>query len=299
MSPESIDTEIGRVTIDDEDEQTIVKVDSQILNAIDLCPTRYKYEHVDHMRPLKKAVALQKGAVMHTMEAHRLRAYMSGRAPHDLGNVLDEAILLGRQEASGYDFDVTMMDDEIIPIFQEYALHAAHDGWQVIAVEQPFSKVLYESPELMILYEGIVDAVIKEAGGRDAVVDHKSESRKSHPFSLSNQFQGYSWAFDMPTIVNKIGFQTSLPNKERFRKYWLEYSEAIIAEWKSDAIASVMRAIDWHREGVFRRDRTSCDKYSGCIFKRVCAAEPEIREFKLQAFFYKDKPWDPYTRDDE
>lgn len=281
------------------EDQVIVKVDSQILNAIDLCPKRYEYEHVKHMRPLKKAPALEKGGVMHTMLAHYYRQKMIGRIPSEHNEVVNESIMLGRIECAQSSIDLKEFEEEDLVIFRAYVLAKQYDGWIVKAVEQPFTSKLYEDPELMILYEGIVDAVVEEPKGEEVTVDHKTESRRSTPFALSNQFQGYFWALNRPVCINKVGYQTSLADKERFRRIYLRYSPEIIEEWKADAIASIKRAIGWHQTSTFERNRTSCDKYSGCIFQRVCSAEPSVREYKLEAYFYKDKPWDPWTRDNE
>jgi hypothetical protein len=180
-----------------------------------------------------------------------------------------------------------------------------YDGWEILDVEQPFTKVLYDTEDLQILYEGIIDARVIDPKIGQAVVDSKTESRKSYPFNLSNQFQGYEWAFGVPVIIDKIGFQSSLPSNEKFRRPVHESGAPAIAEWVDDSISQVIEAIGWHgeldskRRVTLRKNRISCDTYSGCIFQKVCQAPDEVREFKLIANFFKDKKWDPYTRDDE
>jgi hypothetical protein len=283
----------------EQDEKLIVKVDSQIVNAMDLCAERYNLEHVLHMRPLRKAPALEHGGVMHTMLAHYYRQKMAGRIPTEHAQVVEEAVMLGRIEAAQCSFDLKEFEEEDLPIFKAYVLAKQYDGWIIKAVEQPFTKLLYTSAELDILYEGIVDAIVEEPKGEEFVVDHKTESRRSTPFILSTQFTGYSWALDRKMCVNKVGYQTSLPDAERFRRIYFAYTDYMIDEWKRDTIAKIQEAIEWHKTGVFHKNRTSCDKYSGCIYQKVCIAPPELREYKLQAYFYKDKPWDPWTRDNE
>jgi len=295
-------SESGTILTDmavEQDEKVTVKLDSQIANAIQLCAERYNLEHVKHMRPLRKAPALEHGGVMHTMLAHYYRQKMIGRIPTEHNKVVEEAIMLGRLEAAQSSFDLVEFDAEDLPTFREYVLAKQYDGWIVKAVEQPFTKLLYSSDDLDILYEGIVDVIVEDPKGEQYVVDHKTESRRSVPFILSNQFTGYSWALDRKVCINKVGYQTSLANEERFRRYYFTYPDYMIEEWKRDTISAVKQAIGWHREGVFEKNRTSCDKYSGCIFQKVCVAPPELRDYKLQAYFYKDKPWDPYTRDNE
>jgi hypothetical protein len=45
-------------------------------------------------------------------------------------------------------------------------------------------------------------------------------------------------------------------------------------------------------EDFYPANKTSCDKYAGCIFEEVCKADPVTRDWKLRALFEKaDKPW--------
>lgn len=286
-------------------EKIIVKVDSQILNSMNLCPERYRLEHIEHWRPLSKAPALEKGSVIHTMLAHYREGKKNGRTTlSEHSNLVAECIQIGRVATSGYSLDITDFD-ELKTTFQDYVLRWQYDGWEILDIEQPFAKILFDSDELQIIYEGIIDARIIDPKIGQAVVDSKTESRKSYPFPLSNQFQGYEWAFGTPVIIDKIGFQSSLESHEKFRRPVHESGAPAIAEWREDAIAQVVEAIGWHGELdskqriTLRKNRTSCDKYSGCIYQKVCAAPQEVREFKLVAHFFKDKRWDPFTRDDE
>lgn len=286
-------------------EKIIVKFDSQILNSMNLCPERYRLEHIENWRPLLKAPALEKGSVIHTMLAHYRKGKKEGRTTlADHSTLVAECVQIGRVASSGYSLDITDFD-EIKSTFQDYVLRWQYDGWEILDVEQPFSKVLFDSPELMMIYEGIIDARIIDPKIGQAVVDSKTESRKSYPYPLSNQFQGYEWAFGVPVIIDKIGFQSSLADNEKFRRPVHESGAPAIAEWVDDAVDQVIEAIGWHglldskKRTSLHKNRTSCDKYSGCIFQKVCAAPEEVREFKLIANFFKDKKWDPYTRDDE
>jgi hypothetical protein len=281
-------------------EQIIVKLDSQIANSIELCGARYEMEHVLNMRPIDKAPALEHGDVMHRMLAHYYRQHQKGRInPQEAAIVTQECLLIGREATAQMKYPVTEFEEMDAPTFQSYILRNQYDGWKVLDVEQPFSKVLYEDAYLMIIYEGIVDLRIAEPKGDEATVDHKTESRKSHPYILSNQMEGYQWAFGSKVIINKVGYQVSLPDAERFRRYHHMVSDALLQEWIDDMVRSVQKAITWHSTGIFPRNRTSCDKYSGCMYQKICACDPEVREFKLQANFIKQDAWDPFTRDAE
>jgi hypothetical protein len=309
------------------DEKLVFKLDSQITNSMDLCWERYRLEMVEHWRPLKKAAALQRGSIMHTLLKHYRLGKKAGRtdqAQH--AQLVNECIAIGKVTASSSDLTVIEYEDDIAT-FKDYILKWQYDGWEIIDVEQPFSKVLYEDNNpiefggrvyagLVIIYEGVVDARIRDPRLGLAVVDSKTESRRSYPYILSNQFQGYEWAFSCPVVVDKIGFQKSLEateeepdeygrDKSKFRRIVHDSGGFALEEWRRDCIIKVKEAIEWHRklaDGSWTqlpKNRTSCDKYSGCIYQRVCKVPEESRQFKLQAYYFKDKPWDPYTRDDE
>jgi len=298
-----------------EREQLIFNLDSQILNTMDQCAEKYRLEHIEHWRPMRKALALEKGSLMHTM----LRVYRQGKKDgrvglEEHGRLVDKAIMVSREASSSMSIESDELEEEI-RTFQSYVLRWQYDGWEILDIEQPFSKILYEDEDqidyngklysgLTIIYEGVIDALVRDPKVGIVVVDTKTEGRKSYPYILSNQFQGYEWAFNCPVIVDKVGFQKTLADNERFTRLEHRSGQPAIDEWRADAIEKVREAIAWHRDltsgrrDSLRKNRTSCDKYSGCIFQGVCKVPKESRTHKLQAFFFKDKQWDPYDRPD-
>lgn len=292
-----------------------VKLDSQILNSMSLCPERYRLEMTEHWRPISKAKALERGSAMHTMIAHYRRCKKAGFAREDHHRVVAASILKGRVAITGMEnISVQMFEEEDIPVFYDYILKWQYDGWDIIDVEQPFSKVLYEDETLrtvmdveynglVIIYEGIIDARIRDPKQGVFVVDTKTESRRSWPYVLSNQFQGYEWAFGVPVLIDKVGYQTSLKPEEKFRRLLHDSGVHGVREWREDCISYVNQALGWHElmhKGIrLPKNRTSCDKYSGCTYQKVCQVPEESRAFKLQANFIKDEKWDPYTRDED
>lgn len=299
-----------------------IALDSQILNAIQLCARKTKMEFLDNWRPTEKAEALEKGDLMHRMLAHLYRQRQKERT--DLGKIIEEAIEIAH--VASVDMDLTASTvDENTKQFREYAIHYQQDGWRPLEVERPFSKVLYRRDDevewrvgdviateatpgaqprllregLQILYEGVIDLIADTPHGI-FVIDHKTASRRSTPSKLSNQFMGYSWATGSYNfIVNRIGFQKTLSAHERFQRPFLSYNQQILDEWAQNAIYWTKMLVQYIDTGFFPPNFTSCDKYAGCIFQGVCEAIPEVREFKLQANFYVGEPWSPHTRDKE
>jgi len=284
-------------------------------NIMDACWEKYNLSYNRRWTPNKKAPALEKGDLIHVFFKYYYTEKMKGRWRLDQsqhGIVLDEATNVARIAASKMQLPVSESDEKI-KIARQNLLFHMNDGMTVYAVEKEFTVPIYENPDyivdpknpgLLILFDGIVDIVGELPNQPLFVMDHKSESRKSTPFKLSHQFQGSAFAFDVETvIVNKVGFQESLPEKERFRRIYLEYHNTpLLEEWRIDVIKLCLEAIERHkREAMGKpdwpRDRTSCDKYSGCIFQEVCAAIPMVRPVKLQTWFHIEEPRPKFGKD--
>lgn len=299
-----------------------IALDSQILNTVQACARKANFEFLQNWRPTEKAEALEKGDLMHRMLAHYYRARQAQRT--DYSKVIDEAMDVARHASVDMDLNESTVEENMKQ-FKCYALHYQNDGWRPLEVERPFSKVLYQRDDeviwrvgdviateatpgatstlvkegLRILYEGVIDLITDTPHGI-FVVDHKTASRRSTPTKLSNQFMGYSWATGSYNfIVNRIGFQKTLKEEDRFQRPFLSYNKQILAEWAQSAIYWTKVLVGYIDTGYYPPNFTSCDKYAGCIFQGVCEAIPEVREFKLQTNFYVGEPWSPHTRDKE
>lgn len=293
------------------EDKLTVKLDSQILNSMNLCAQRYELEHVGNWRPNFKAPALERGGTMHKMLDFYYKGRRAGKGRGEAhAKLVQDSLVIGKLAMAKTNITNEDFEEDDVRVFQDYVLKWQYDGWDILAIEEPFSFILWDDdtpivlgqttyPGLTIIYEGIVDLRVMDPKLGQIVVDTKTEGRKSNPYILSNQFQGYERAHHVPVVVNKIGYQKTLPDNERFRRMVHETGPELLAEWERDTVHQVKTAIGWHNEGYFPRNRTSCDKYSGCIFQKVCKQPVINREFKLMAFYHKDKPWDPYTRDEE
>lgn len=297
-----------------------IALDSQILNTVQACARKVNFEFIQNWRPTEKAEALEKGDLMHRMLAHYYRAKLEGRT--DINVAIEEAVELAHVASINMDLNESTIDENIMQ-FKAYCLYYQNDGWKPLEVERPFSKVLYRredevvwrvgdvvateqtpnavktvlSEGLQILYEGVIDLIADTPHGI-FVTDHKTASRRSTPSKLSNQFMGYCWATEsFNFIVNRIGFQKTLAASERFQRPFLSYNKQILDEWAQNAIYWTKMLVHYIDTGFFPPNFTSCDKYSGCIFQKVCESIPEVREFKLVSNFYVGEPWSPHTRD--
>jgi len=295
----------------------VIVADSQILNTVMACGRKTKLEFKLNLRPNKKAEEIEKGDLMHRMlhpyyygritnpkEHHLFMTVDGNKMPHPyaqfiglpMKDLVDTCTEIGRLASFDMDLEPEYRN-ECIKQFRAYAFHFAGDGWITLEVEQSFTRKLYEDDQLIILYEGIVDLVADGPMGR-IVVDHKTASRRETPSDLSNQFMGYCWSLDSPRmIVNRIGFQKTVSESERFQRIVMSYPQGRIDEWQYWATYWLKVYAFYAENDVWPPNYTSCDKYAGCIFQQICTRIPEAREFTMQTKYRVVEPWSPHTRD--
>jgi len=286
-----------------------------------MCARRCKYAFVDKIQPMTKAEALDKGGLLHEllkvhyiviMKDYERLLKLETFKPLKIENIqppvvadFTEVDLEELRESSiqqlvkkHYDYITTSIDlpieicEEVYKTYSQYAQYYNNDGWFPIAIENPFSKLLFEDTDLCILYEGITDLVTQ-----NLIVDHKSSSRRGEPLSLSNQFIGYAWALGINNvIINKVGFQKTLEPKDKFERYTKSYTKDMIEEWRINTIAWALKLF-YHLSNLDEMEQdtnfTSCDKYGGCIYASICETEREARSWKIQNNFKIGEEWSP------
>lgn len=292
-----------------------LSVDSQLLNAIQACATKARYQFIENLQPPTKAPALEKGSLMHTCleiydglrgkcvnedsetwqslrEAH-LYLYLDGLYEFTPDEITKFAVEAGRMFASRMEVST---EDSAAVLYQmkEYADFYRNDPWSTLAVEEIATRVMYEDDELQVLYTGKIDRVV-EQGNIRAPMDHKTSERRQDPSSLSNQFIGYCWILGMNNIIiDKIGFQKTLKPVERFQRYILTIDEARINEWWLNSITWIRSYVNGSlKTGEFSMNLTSCDKYGSCIYSSLCESNPEGRNWRKERDYIVGEVWDP------
>jgi hypothetical protein len=262
-----------------------------------------------NLQPIEKGEALEKGDLMHKM----LEVYYSLNM--DVANLgtevwtkLEQAGIkpgkpLETAVEAAYFFSMLMdlpveLVEETVHQFREYCEYYKYDKWRPRAVEETGIKTLYEDDNLLVKYSFKID-LVAEHGNLIAPFDHKTGSRSKDPTSVSNQFIGYCWGINSNTlVVNKIGFQKTLPPQQRFQRYVKTIDNDRIKEWLRNSeywVKKLARHVfpENEEDENWEMNLTSCDKYSGCPFLDVCESNPAIREFKLERNFKpSEHKWD-------
>lgn len=282
----------------------VLVIDSQILNNYDACPSKAYYSFVMNAKTKIKATALDEGDMMHYMMKFHYKLIKHNQEYTGISSIkghpisrftIKEISEIVKRKAEKYllslDLDAEL-GMEVYRTYNDYWQYYSNETWQILEIESPFARVLHEDDELKIIYCGVIDLLTNVA-----IVDHKTSSRRGEPTGLSNQFMGYCWALGTNNLViNKIGFQKTLKNEEKFERYTKSYPPELINEWKENTICkakSLYKDLLDIENMSRKKNYTSCDKYSGCIFQKVCETVPEARDFVIQRDYLIGEPWKP------
>ena len=274
----------------------VISLDSQVLSKIQTCGQQAAYNHLDNIEPINyENDSLDIGLTMHEGLAEY---YRNKHLPTNIASAKAlakvEVSAMGRPTLRGA--QIRMMIDAVAQYIKKYDT----ESWVVVKdtngnplVEQTFSKTLYQDEDIQILYTGITDLIVRahETSTNLMPVDHKTYGSHYKPAVLSNQFSGYMWATNSPSlIVNRVGVKSKLGSFERIL---VNRTPAMIEEWKGNAIRAVLAHLDDMQANNFRRNYEACTMYGGCRYLRLCNADPTHRKYLITNEYKVVPPWNP------
>lgn len=258
------------------------------------CMRKFDFS-VNQLRvPMTAAPALEKGTLCHVGAEAYYDGLMGGKSfEARVQDAMDE------MQAKTAELGLSSEDQVLcFKTMNEYFSYYKGDPLIPIAVEAPFSFILAEIPDhplypdgVRIIFEGKYDIVWRNTQQECILVgDHKTGSRNSEPTGLSNQFMGYvvvgqQFGAKRMAVINKIGFQKTLPPEKKFVRHILAYDKEVLNDWQEWTIARAIYIDQCNLGASFPPDFTKCDEYSGCSYKDVCLAPPAARAGILQRFF--------------
>ena len=269
----------------------ILTISPSSLESLQECPTKYEYSSIRRLTLIdEKRDALDRGSLFHKLLEVHYKCVMTGDIK--LGDIILAVTQFARELYQNDEYDDVQMVEECIKNYQEYAMFWKDDGWIPLAIESPFSKVLYEDEQHKIIIEGKRDLIVKNASGTIIPVDHKTTSKIEYVNPLSNQFMAYVWVDDGSIFIkNEIGFQKSKGPGERFHRHPLNYDKANLEEWRENTIYDCMKLISYIENDHFPRRYSNCWR---CRFGRICETTPDSREFKMKALYKVREAYDLY-----
>ena len=283
-----------------EQTKTTIVLDATEFDDFSLCPFRWHAIHELHLAPRDPNVVFERGGLLHDiLEKYYLLRRDSGLPQQE---IIEECVQHGRAKALDYTSVSVQETSDTLFQFREYARYYENEAWIPLFVEQPFFKQIYEDNELIIAAAGKPDLIFKYAGTNHvAVCDHKRMSRKTEYSMLRNQFMLYALAIGTDTVIaNKVGFQKTVKIEERFQRQSFIYHPSLLEEFKQDFIFKAKQLVIHQQEKIYPRERTSCEKYSGCFLQKFCTTRPEAREFLIGGEYrITNRAWDVSARLEE
>lgn len=289
-----------------------VALDSQIASAIQDCETLANLQFIEDWQSTVKKEAFEKGDIGHIALKHFYTTIMVAQGLNaedklDKLQLIRESLNTASSVIPEQNIPVEEAE-RIVRITEGYFHHYQGEYLKVIAVERPFSKVLFEGEveinkrveQLRIVYEGIIDLLAETDLNGLTVFDHKTQGSDYQLIARDNQFTGYAWAFNTNWVIgNRIGLQKSEPKHGRYRRQILSVSDPVKEQWRKNLVRSVVRFLNSLENNDFEMNFAHCKVWGGCPFIDVCnvAHDKDVQLHVLMQSFFKGKKWSPYTRD--
>jgi hypothetical protein len=292
--------------------------DSTSIKLAEECLRKYQYKMLDGWQPLTLSVHLRFGAVYATALEH----YHKWVA---LGTHHDEALEQAVHEAlvSTWDYDKDPEGNIIpgsgTPWVSEHNLKTRENCIRTIvwylehfredpampvkladgtpAVELSFALPVDDG----IVFTGHLDR-LAEYAGNPMVVDQKTTgttitARYFDGYKPDIQMSMYTFAgqavYNVPVKGVIIDAAQIAVGFSRFERGITMRTQSELEEFYDTTMETITRARSATALNNLPMNRTSCDKFGGCEFRRVCSKSPEVREQFLKADFAKGKRWDP------
>lgn len=275
----------------EQENKPIIVFDATELDNFDTCKQKWNLFHHRRIVPKTTKSYFETGTLLHYL----LELYYTIKKERKINqDDLEQIIELGRIRSLDFSLELDEIS-EIIFQFREYHRYYEDENIAPLFIEQPFTVELFEDEDIKVLISGKPDLIFTYGNSKDKIVmDHKKVSRESEISQIRNQFLLYATAMKTDTvIVNKIGFQKTKKPSERFNRTPFIYHQDLLDEWKEDAIESAKLMYLHEKAQHFPRNRTSCEKWDGCFYRRYCTTRPKAREFLISNEYIIGEFWDP------
>jgi len=258
-----------------------------------MCERKYNYRYRMLRHPIQKAGPLDRGTLVHLAAETYYQDIKDGVNYYDAVTKALSAV-----RSAGIDTDLEVDDIlRVIDVMEEYFDYwrVADQQFQIVDVEKSFLYLLHETDDWRFYLSGKIDLIITDNNYTNLPLDHKSFDRAFPTGRMSNQFKNYVNALESNyLLVNKIGFQKTVPTHEKFTRVPLSFDHLYLQQWKTNVIACVEHYVNCLADDYWPMNETSCDKFNRkCEYYDVCdSSGKEAVEHKLATMFIQGEPWD-------
>ena len=265
--------------------RTIV-ISSSRYTSIQRCFFQANLRYNKRIYPLIKAEPLERGSLIDLLA----NVYYKGRkASLSVTEALNDSLEAGRHFAIKTNLPIEKTE-LILERFVLYVHHYLNDDWEIVSVQAPFTKIIYQSEEnnLQIIAEGLVDLIVNSRASGLLIVDTKSEAReadyrKEQVQKMDNQFKLYCTVFEVGQIcINTIGVQKTKNEDALFKRKLINFTKPILEEWLQSVVYWCNSWLEHGEAGLFPRNESSC---YGCDYTKICSEQPDMREMIINRDF--------------
>jgi hypothetical protein len=305
-----------------------ITMDNTVLSSLMGCGKLTDYRFNEHLQDKDgKSNALETGSIAHAFLEYYYQGLIDGKSKSDSMDLGVEAAMMyikgcpvckelpidfigipscGHKNGDWTGVRNTPAENEkqkyreiigwkyVINTCTQYLSRWNSDTWTPIRSEYTKGEVIYQDDEIRVLWKAKFDLIVDTNGGLLSV-DHKTMKQRRESISLNNQFMGQCVLMNSRNIIiNKIGFQSSLPPEQKFERAIISYSKERLEEWKNEIVPYwAYKLVEYNKTGFWPRNFTHCEtKFGFCAFKEVCENNPNMREDIKKLNFVVGKPWD-------
>jgi len=260
----------------------VLTLNSHSLADYQQCPTRYLFTNHLKIQPAETKPAFVRGDLV----TRWLAIYYQNKIKHKESRkelLLSPLFWTGRIQKA---MRVSTNDAfSLYRVLVSYATNYQNDGWEPLAVEKGFSKILYEDDENLFVYEGRPDLIAKDSTGETMVIDHKTRSMKYQIYEFNNQVLGYLWAGEATVFLYNY---LTLTNSPGFERAPFRFSQDQIEDWRENAIDAYFNIKRDIERQKFPKSYQCSSKFGVCEFHRIC--EQPSSNVKLHVIRSNFKP---------
>lgn len=298
--------------------------DSTSIKLAEECLRKYQYQMIEGWRSMSESVHLRFGGHYATALEH----FYKHKA---LGLSHDEALLEVVREAmiETWDHELDAEGNRIADTGKAYEPPIDASGSARVKTRENLLRTIIwyveqfaaDPAEPIILANGKpavelsfalpVDDGIIFTGHMDRLTEYAGnimglDNKTTGSTITSRYFEGYKpdVQMSMYTFAGKMIYQIPVKGMiidaaqiavgfSRFERGLTMRTDSELQEFYDTTMHTIEQARRATSINYFPMNRTSCDKFGGCPFRRVCSKSPEVRTQFLKADFVQAERWDP------